>query len=130
MELCSMLWGSVDGRGVWGRMDTCICMAECLCCSPETITTLLICYTPIQNGKCKWKKNTKVYRWFFFQLANSMSWRHVITDLFFQITQLSHQQSWTQERKFLWMCSAERNVLLAFLTEDGRHNAKQILPLG
>ena len=28
------------------------------------------------------------------------------------------------------MCSAERNVLLAFLIEDGRHNAKQILPLG
>ena len=24
MELCSMLYGSLDGRGVWGRMDTCI----------------------------------------------------------------------------------------------------------
>ena len=23
---------------VWGRMDTCICMAESLHCSPETIT--------------------------------------------------------------------------------------------
>ena len=31
-------------------MDTCICMAESLCCSPETTTTLLICYTPIQNA--------------------------------------------------------------------------------
>ena len=30
-------------------MDTCICMAESLHCSPETITTLLIGYTPIQN---------------------------------------------------------------------------------
>ena len=27
-ELSSMLCGSLDGRGVWGRMDTCICMAE------------------------------------------------------------------------------------------------------
>ena len=27
-ELSSMLCGSQDGRGVWGRMDTCICMAE------------------------------------------------------------------------------------------------------
>ena len=35
------------GEGVWGRMDTCICMAESLCCLPETITTLLISYTPI-----------------------------------------------------------------------------------
>ena len=46
-ELCSMLCGSLDGRGVWGRMDTCICMAESLCCAPETITTLFIGYTPI-----------------------------------------------------------------------------------
>ena len=36
MELCSMLCGSLDGRGVWGRMDTCVCMTESLCCSPET----------------------------------------------------------------------------------------------
>ena len=30
-----MLCGSLDGRGVWGRMDTCICMGEnvyiCVC---------------------------------------------------------------------------------------------------
>ena len=28
-------------------MDTCVCMAELLCCATETITTLLISYTPI-----------------------------------------------------------------------------------
>ena len=42
MELCSMLRGSLDERGIWGRMDTCMCMAESLGCSRETITTLLI----------------------------------------------------------------------------------------
>ena len=31
-ELCSVLWGRLDGRGVWGRMDTCVCMAESLSC--------------------------------------------------------------------------------------------------
>ena len=36
-DLCSMSCGSLDWRGVWERMDTCICMAEPLCCSPETI---------------------------------------------------------------------------------------------
>ena len=41
-----MLCGSLDGRGVWGRMDTGICMAEFLCYGPETITTL-----PIENKK-------------------------------------------------------------------------------
>ena len=32
-------------------MDTCTCMAESLHCSPETITTLLIGYIPIENQK-------------------------------------------------------------------------------
>ena len=38
------------GREVGGgRMDTCVCMAESLPCSPETTTTLLIGSTPVQN---------------------------------------------------------------------------------
>ena len=49
MELCSMLHGSLDGRGVWGRMDTRKYMVESLYYSRETITTLLISNTPIQN---------------------------------------------------------------------------------
>ena len=40
MELCSMSCGSLYGRGVWGRMDRCICMTESLYRPPETITTL------------------------------------------------------------------------------------------
>ena len=44
-----MLCASLDGREVWGRMDTCIYMAESLHSSPETITTLLIGYTQIEN---------------------------------------------------------------------------------
>ena len=47
MELCSMLSASLDGKMVSGRMDTCICMAESLPCSPETTTTLLIGYASI-----------------------------------------------------------------------------------
>ena len=50
-ELCSLLGGSLDGRGVWGRMDTWMCMTETLCCPPETITTLLTSYTSIENKK-------------------------------------------------------------------------------
>ena len=42
MELYSVLRGSLDGRGVWGRMDTCICLAESFRCSLETITTLFV----------------------------------------------------------------------------------------
>ena len=34
-------------------MDTYICMAKSLPCSPEIITTLLIGYTSIQNKKLK-----------------------------------------------------------------------------
>ena len=53
MELRSMFCGSLEGRGVWGRINTCICMAESLHWSPGTITVLLIGYTPIQNKKLK-----------------------------------------------------------------------------
>ena len=35
------------------NMDTCVCMAESLHCSPETTKTLFIGYTPIQNKKFK-----------------------------------------------------------------------------
>ena len=41
-EICSVLCGRLDGRRVWGRMDTCIRTAEFLRCSPETVTTLLV----------------------------------------------------------------------------------------
>ena len=43
-ELCSISCGSLDGRGVWGRWDICVCMVESLCCPPEMTTTLLISY--------------------------------------------------------------------------------------
>ena len=55
MELCSKLSARLDGRRVWGRMDTCICIAESLHCSPEIIIILIISYTPIQNKKFRKK---------------------------------------------------------------------------
>ena len=51
-----MSCGSLDGRAVWGRMDTCLCVAESLHCPPEIITTLLIDYTAIVNSKSKLNK--------------------------------------------------------------------------
>ena len=49
MELGSILRGSLDGRGLCGRMDTCVCMTRSLCWAPEAITPLLIGCTPIQK---------------------------------------------------------------------------------
>ena len=46
--LVNVMW-QPGCEGSLGEMDT--CMAESLHCSPETITTLLISYTPIQNKK-------------------------------------------------------------------------------
>ena len=37
-------------------MDICMSMAESFCCLPETITTLLVSYTPMLNKKLKKKK--------------------------------------------------------------------------
>jgi len=41
ITLLNVMW-SLDGRGVWGRMDTCIHMFESLHHSPEAITTLFV----------------------------------------------------------------------------------------
>ena len=60
MELCSMLRASLDRGGVWGRMDPWIRMANSLPCSPEAIRTLLISYTPIQNGFGVKNKNKRI----------------------------------------------------------------------
>ena len=53
---------SLDGSGVWGRMDTCVFTVGSLSCSPETncscspIVMLLIGYTPVENKKFKLKQ--------------------------------------------------------------------------
>ena len=54
-----MLCGSLDGRGIWGIVDTCVCVAESLCCPLETIMTLLIGYTPKGTVKFFLKKKKK-----------------------------------------------------------------------
>ena len=50
-ERCSVLCGGLDGRGFGGEWTHGYCMAESLWCPLETITTLLIGWTPIQNKK-------------------------------------------------------------------------------
>ena len=45
--------------GEFGENGTCICMDESLCCSPETVTTLLIRLHP--NTKKKTQKHFKVF---------------------------------------------------------------------
>ena len=46
-ELCSVFCSNLNGKRIWKRMDICIRITESLCCTPETITTLLINYSPI-----------------------------------------------------------------------------------
>ena len=59
-----MLCGSLDGSGIWGRMDTCICMAESLCCSPEAITTLFVNQLyPNTKQKSFFKKSKERKEW-------------------------------------------------------------------
>ena len=42
-----LIFVSLDGKGVCGRMETCISMSEFLCYLPQIVTTLLVHYTPI-----------------------------------------------------------------------------------
>ena len=62
----SMLCGILEGRGVWGRMGICKGMTESLCCSLQTVTTLLIGYIPIQNKMFKKNSPLKKIKVFLF----------------------------------------------------------------
>lgn len=60
MELCSGPCGSLDRRGVAGRMDTWVSMVESLCCSPETTTVLVNLLATLQYKiKKKLRRKTK-----------------------------------------------------------------------
>ena len=59
MELCSMLCANLDGRGEWGRTDTCRYRAESIYCLLETTTTLLISYTLIKIKSLKYGGKNK-----------------------------------------------------------------------
>ena len=52
----SMLCGSLDGKGVWGRMDTSVCVAQSLCCPPETNNIVNELATPQYKMKEKRKE--------------------------------------------------------------------------
>ena len=69
--LCSVLCGSLDGREVWRRMDVSICMAKSLHSLPETMTTLLIGSTPMQNKKVK--KRYLMNEWMNASISLSVS---------------------------------------------------------
>ena len=53
-QCCAAVWMGGEFGGEW--IHVCICMFESLHHSPETITTLLISYTSIQNKKLEKQK--------------------------------------------------------------------------
>ena len=73
MELRSILCASLVGKGVAGRMDTYVCMAETLRCSPETSTSFLMDYTPIQNKKFKVTKKKEYWSELSFPFPGHLS---------------------------------------------------------
>ena len=96
-----MLCVSLDGKGVLERMDTCMCLAESLCCPPETVTTLLICYTPIQNKKRKLGCKLKLSR-----LPTDPT---ISSSVCFFISERRSSTQWEIKR---FLCSRFRDVFL------------------
>ena len=67
-------------EGVWGRMDTRICISESICYSPEIITTLLISCTPIPIKKALWDSSKSYFpqRLFFWPFAHIVLNSHTL----------------------------------------------------
>ena len=59
-ELCSILCGSLGGRGVWRRMDSWICWLSR--CSPETVTIVFVSWLYAKTKeKAKKKKHPVLF---------------------------------------------------------------------
>ena len=105
MELCSMLCASLGGKGLWWRLDTCVSMVESLPCLPETTTTLLIGYTPIQNvfgvkkkirfKKRERKKNNPNPHWFMGRGKQFTGWSGTWKE---QNSKIRDQEMWWQRK--------------------------------
>ena len=119
---------SLDGRGVWGRIDTCVCMAESLCCSPETVTTLLIGYTPIQNKKFEKKKKEKlflfVHRFSSYYLLITLA-LHFLHMLYLGLDLQVHSSYSTVSLKF--MCNIQHFLLKFFSLSFSSYSAFAVL---
>ena len=70
MELCSMLYANLESREFGWEWMHVLWMAEFLHCSPETTTTLLISYIPVQNVSGVKKKKSHALT--FCSTATSM----------------------------------------------------------
>ena len=112
----SLMW-QPRWKGSLGRIDTCICVTESLCCSPETITTLLsILQYKIKSLKQNWWAYISItsshssIRFFIYPPFSSLSFHSLNFNLsLFLCLSLSHTQTHTytntlklQHRKFWW----------------------------
>ena len=86
-----MLCGGLDGRGVWGRMDTHKCVSEFLCYSPETISGMV--YRLYSNTKWMPAQSclilSKPLDW---RLPGSSVWATGEAHQFSSVQSLSHVQ--------------------------------------
>ena len=88
MKLNSTLYGRLDGKGVWGRMNTCIYMAE----STVNLKLLQHCYLAIPEYKIK-KQNCK--------FVNILS---VLRELMCVIDVIQDSPGGTRSKEPTWHC--------------------------
>ena len=109
-DLCPVTCGSLGGRGAWGRRDPCVCVAESLCCPPETVTVWSVCCLLFLLGRQvlfnSLQPHARQHTWFpcpslspgglrtFMSTDSAMPSRHFILSrplLFFVVSLAQHQ---------------------------------------
>ena len=91
-----MLSGSLDGKGVFERMDTDICMPESLCCPLKIITTLLINHIPIYGWMWElgYKESWVPKNWCFWTMVLEKTLENPLDFKEIQSVHLKGNQSW------------------------------------
>ena len=98
-------------------MDTRICMAQFLHCSPEIVTSLFISYTPTQNKKLK-KSDSKV-----FELSNQKHEIIIYSDG--EKAFGGHQEFWCQD---VYYTSNEQSSRWLEFKDDGQLGDMHMVP--
>ena len=140
-DLLYSTWDSVQcyvaawiGGAVWGRMNTCINMAKFLYCEPQSITTLLTLYSPVQKKRSLKKKAIKDYYFLCsIPLVGQIRWGQRINNKFINVKvvigELNKNIIWWSNESESCSREIENNICSEQLLHEFEGPSVKILPV-
>ena len=97
-ELCSIFFNKLNGEKIWKRIDTCICITESLCYTPETVCSVTqLCLTLCNPMDCSTPDSSihgifqaRILEWVAISSSRGSSWprngNHISLGIYYILT--------------------------------------------